>query len=123
MYNWIIFLKINDMSSYSLMQQIKALLKQIECYTQYCIFSPILKQSVNLELSEKILARLEKRWNSWEQPLLILACLLHPGEFNDFSKKLYPFDDSTFNQFKKGGILSYWTFIIPLTNKLGLVAC
>ncbi|CAG8815677.1 6223_t:CDS:2, partial [Gigaspora rosea] len=50
----------------------------------------------NLELSEKILARLEKRWSSWEQPLLILACLLHPG---------------------------YWTFIGPLMNELGLVAC
>ncbi|CAB4446996.1 unnamed protein product [Rhizophagus irregularis] len=30
------------------------------------------------QLSAKILFRLEKRWNDWEQPLLLLSCLLHP---------------------------------------------
>jgi hypothetical protein len=29
-------------------------------------------------LAEKLLERLEKRWNSWEQPLLLLSILLHP---------------------------------------------
>jgi hypothetical protein len=32
----------------------------------------------NLELSEKILNRLQIRWQSWEQPLLLLSWLLHP---------------------------------------------
>jgi hypothetical protein len=32
----------------------------------------------NLELSEKILNRLQIRWQNWEQPLLLLSWLLHP---------------------------------------------
>ncbi|CAB5199060.1 unnamed protein product [Rhizophagus irregularis] len=30
------------------------------------------------QLSAKILFQLEKKWNDWEQPLLLLSCLLHP---------------------------------------------
>jgi hypothetical protein len=30
------------------------------------------------DLSNRILERLQKRWNLWEQPLLILSWLLHP---------------------------------------------
>ena len=32
----------------------------------------------NTQLASKILFRLEKRWNDWEQLLLLLSCLLHP---------------------------------------------
>ena len=32
----------------------------------------------NLELGEKMLNRLQTRWQSWEQPLLLLSWLLHP---------------------------------------------
>ncbi|GBC24452.2 ribonuclease H-like domain-containing protein [Rhizophagus irregularis DAOM 181602=DAOM 197198] len=32
----------------------------------------------DIELSEKILDRLQTRWQSWEQPLLLLSWLLHP---------------------------------------------
>ena len=91
----------------------------------------------NSQLARRILVRLDKRWNDWEQPLLILACLLHPKyrmnyfrdksvinysklgkyliyyyrawsgkestcilrEFNDFSMRVYPFDDNTYSQF------------------------
>lgn len=30
------------------------------------------------ELATKLINRLERRWEGWEQPLLILSCLLHP---------------------------------------------
>ena len=32
----------------------------------------------NTQLSTKLINRLEKRWEGWEQPLLLLSCLLHP---------------------------------------------
>jgi len=32
----------------------------------------------DLELSTKMLNRLQKRWQSWEQPILLLSWLLHP---------------------------------------------
>jgi len=32
----------------------------------------------NTELATKIINRLERHWEGWEQPLLILSCLLHP---------------------------------------------
>jgi hypothetical protein len=32
----------------------------------------------NNELATKLINRLERRWEGWEQPLLILSCLLHP---------------------------------------------
>ena len=30
------------------------------------------------QLAAKLLFRLERRWNGWEQPLLLLSCILHP---------------------------------------------
>ena len=36
------------------------------------------KDHDNSELGEKILNRLQTRWQSWEQPLLLLSWLLHP---------------------------------------------
>ncbi|CAB4390526.1 unnamed protein product [Rhizophagus irregularis] len=33
----------------------------------------------NNNLKNKLLKKLEKRWSDWEQPLLLLAFLLHPG--------------------------------------------
>ena len=50
----------------------------------------------NTQLAAKLLFRLEKRWNEWEQPLLLLSCLLHP-EFR-------------MNQFKKNSNINYSTF-------------
>ena len=32
----------------------------------------------NIQLAAKLLFRLENRWSNWEQPLLLLSCLLHP---------------------------------------------
>jgi hypothetical protein len=32
----------------------------------------------DLQLRTQLISRLERRWRDWEQPLLILACLLHP---------------------------------------------
>ncbi|CAB4419430.1 unnamed protein product [Rhizophagus irregularis] len=32
----------------------------------------------NIQLAARIQVRLEKRWSDWEQPLLLLSCLLHP---------------------------------------------
>jgi hypothetical protein len=37
----------------------------------------------NNSLKNKLLKKLEKRWNAWEQPLLLLAFLLHPGYRTD----------------------------------------
>ena len=35
-------------------------------------------QFSDTELGEKMIDRLEKRWNQWEQPLLLLSFMLHP---------------------------------------------
>ena len=35
-------------------------------------------QFPDVELGEKMIDRLEKRWNQWEQPLLLLSFMLHP---------------------------------------------
>lgn len=32
----------------------------------------------DIQLATKLLFRLENRWHDWEQPLLLLSCLLHP---------------------------------------------
>ncbi len=32
----------------------------------------------NIQLAIRIQVWLEKRWNDWKQPLLLLSCLLHP---------------------------------------------
>ena len=32
----------------------------------------------DIRLATQIQVRLERRWNDWEQPLLLLSCLLHP---------------------------------------------
>ena len=55
------------------------------------------KNHTNPRLAGKILARLDKRWNNWEQPLLILACLLHPKY-----RMIYFKDKSVINYSKLG---------------------
>lgn len=49
------------------------------------------------------MARLEKRWNNWEQPLFILACLLHPKY-----RLTYFNDESVINYSKLGLPLAYY---------------
>ncbi|RGB32898.1 hypothetical protein C1646_762352 [Rhizophagus diaphanus] len=39
----------------------------------------ILRSLSNHTLSKQLLQKLEKRWADWEQPLLLLSFLLHPG--------------------------------------------
>ena len=36
------------------------------------------KEYDDIVLGEKMLDRLQKRWQNWEQPLLLLSWLLHP---------------------------------------------
>ena len=57
----------------------------------------------NPRLAGRILARLDKRWNNWEQPLLILACLLHPKYRITYFK-----DKSVINYSKLGKYLIYY---------------
>ena len=57
----------------------------------------------NQHLAERILTRLNKRWNNWEQPLLILACLLHPKYRMTYFK-----DKSVINYSKLGKYLIYY---------------
>ena len=44
------------------------------------------EQNTDRSLAENIIIRLENRWKSWEQPLLLLSLVLHPkyriGKFN-----------------------------------------
>jgi hypothetical protein len=35
-------------------------------------------QFPDVELGEKMIEQLEKRWYQWEQPLLLLSFMLHP---------------------------------------------
>lgn len=39
----------------------------------------VLRSLDNNNFKNKLLKKLEKRWSDWEQPLLLLAFLLHPG--------------------------------------------
>ncbi|CAG8699500.1 2177_t:CDS:1, partial [Ambispora gerdemannii] len=52
----------------------------------------MIKEYHDIHLSQRLLDRLEKRWNSWEQPLLILSFVLHPmyqmEQFNHELKSL-----------------------------------
>jgi len=42
------------------------------------------------QLAAKLLFRLENRWNEWEQPLLLLSCLLHPEyRIDQFSDSIH----------------------------------
>ncbi|CAG8849552.1 16522_t:CDS:2, partial [Gigaspora margarita] len=67
------------------------------------------------QLAEKILTRLERRW-TWTGKNL--TCILH--EFHNFSIKISPFDDSSYDHFND--IWSYWSFVGASTNKLEVVA-
>jgi hypothetical protein len=58
---------------------------------------------MNPRLAERILACLDKRWNNWEQHLLILACLLHPKYRMTYFK-----DQSVINYTKLGKYLIYY---------------
>ncbi|CAG8750090.1 40183_t:CDS:2 [Gigaspora margarita] len=85
----------------------------------------------DISLATKLIGRLERCWNKWEQPILLFyyyrawtgqepKCIL--CEFNNFYIKNNPFDDETYQQFKDD-VLSYWCYIKDATDELGLVAC
>ncbi|CAG8732458.1 24526_t:CDS:2, partial [Dentiscutata erythropus] len=81
------------------------------------------------DLAKCIISRLEQRWKQWGQPLLLLAFLLNSTWFEhqptcillEFEKYKYPFDCSTYKQFK-GNILKFWEFVSPSTKELGPLA-
>ncbi|RHZ87211.1 hypothetical protein Glove_39g7 [Diversispora epigaea] len=83
-------------------------------------------------LTTRLITRLEKRWKEWEQPILIIACLLHPNYhmkiFNNININYTTIGSwlgyyySTWNQFN-GDIYRYWSFACASTNELGFVAC
>ena len=118
------------------------------------------KEYDDIDLGAKMLNRLQARWQSWEQPLLLLSWLLHPKykmtkfkddvdnlnhvylsrwliyyyeawtklrstsilrEYENFRKKIYPFDEQTVSQFDDD-ILSFWEYVLPLAKELGFVA-
>ncbi len=60
----------------NILQQDKARLFQVIHSLAYLV--QFWNNYENTQLAAKILFRLEKRWNDWEQPLLLLSCLLHP---------------------------------------------
>jgi hypothetical protein len=60
----------------SVLQQDKARLFQVMHSFAYLI--QFWNNNENTVLAAKISLRLENRWNDWEQPLLLLSCLLHP---------------------------------------------
>lgn len=78
----------------SVLQQDKARLFQV--IHSFAYFIQFWNNNENTSLAAKILLRLENRWNDWEQPLLLLSCLLHPE---------YKID-----QFKENNIINYATF-------------
>ncbi|RHZ60178.1 hypothetical protein Glove_357g58 [Diversispora epigaea] len=53
----------------------------------------------DIEFAAKIIARLENRWKSWEQPLLILSCLLHPEyKMECFNNNIFNINYSVFGR-------------------------
>ncbi|RHZ82237.1 hypothetical protein Glove_110g32 [Diversispora epigaea] len=53
-------------------------------------------------LAAKLIARIERRWKEWEQPILILSCILHP----EYRLKL--FNNRNINYVTKGSWLGYY---------------
>ena len=58
------------------MQADKACLFEIILLFGY--FIKLWEEYDDRSLAEGMITRLEKRWDSWEQPLLLLALVLHP---------------------------------------------
>ncbi|PKB98587.1 hypothetical protein RhiirA5_464210 [Rhizophagus irregularis] len=62
------------------------------------------EQNTDRFLSEGIISRLEKRWNDWEQPILLLSLVLHPKyRLNKFNPDL-----ETINFVTMGTWLDYY---------------
>jgi len=78
----------------NILQQDKARLFQVIHSFAYLI--QFWNNHENTQLATKLLFRLEKRWNDWEQPLLLLSYLLHPGY--------------RMKQFKNNSNVNYTTF-------------
>ncbi|RHZ77148.1 hypothetical protein Glove_185g69 [Diversispora epigaea] len=53
-------------------------------------------------LAAKLIARIERRWKEWEQPILILSCILHP----EYRLKL--FNNRNINYVTMGSWLGYY---------------
>ncbi|CAB5177443.1 unnamed protein product [Rhizophagus irregularis] len=94
----------------------------------------------NNNLKNKLLKKLEKRWSDWEQPLLLLAFLLHPGyridkfnpeietlsfshlvELEAYRQKKYPYNDATSRQFNNN-VLEFWNYVRGYSKELYCVA-
>ncbi|CAB4468773.1 unnamed protein product [Rhizophagus irregularis] len=94
----------------------------------------------NNNLKNKLLKKLEKRWSDWEQPLLLLAFLLHPGyridkfnpeietlsfshlvELEAYRQKKYPYNDATSQQFNNN-VLEFWNYVRGYSKELYRVA-
>ncbi|CAG8834276.1 17509_t:CDS:2, partial [Cetraspora pellucida] len=122
--------------------QIKDLVKIL---TPYCKLLNMFQQNkahlFEVTFTTQLIRRLERRWNEWEQPILLLSlfyfwklaklllsCMGRPrpkcilSEFNNFCLKNSPFDDKTYQQFEDEDVLSYWCYVKDATNELGLVA-
>ena len=71
------------------------------------------EQNTDQSLAESMIKRLEKRWKSWEQPLLLLSLVLHPK----YRLKKFNPDLESINFVVMGTWLGYhykaWTFNKP----------
>ncbi|CAG8660791.1 25063_t:CDS:2 [Dentiscutata erythropus] len=96
----------------------------------------VIENLSDLDLRTNLLMHIERRWQTWEQPLLILSFLLHPEyrlvwmesevllqELQQYREQKYLFRDKDYCQFKKkDDILSFWNFVSRYTEELHLVA-
>ncbi|CAG8792392.1 4386_t:CDS:2, partial [Cetraspora pellucida] len=92
----------------------------------------------NLDISQfrtKMITRLERRWSTWEQPILLLSFLLYyfkawfgsePNkllfEFELYKQQKYPFIEKTFKQFN-GDIIFWWSYNSRIAPELSCIAC
>ncbi|CAG8653354.1 22208_t:CDS:2, partial [Gigaspora rosea] len=96
-------------------------------------------------LATQLIGRLERRWNEWEQPILLLSVILHPKyRINQFQATAININYPTFGKWLSyyyrawtgqepkcilrefnnfHNVLSYWCYVKDATDELGLVAC
>ncbi|RIB26975.1 ribonuclease H-like domain-containing protein [Gigaspora rosea] len=98
----------------------------------------MVKEYHDIHLSQQLLSHLEKRWNSWKQPLLTSSFVLHPKyqieKFNPelesltwvdielelFRQKKSPFNITTSRQFGSD-VIGYWDYCTSRAKELGQV--
>ena len=76
------------------------------------------EDNTNRSLAEGMISRLEKRWNDWEQPLLLLALALHPK----YCLKKFNPDLESINFVTMGNWLSYYYKAWSLNKPTKLLA-